>query len=189
MGKQSAVACVVWVKFDIVCVQGDEDDALALGPEPFDLLLGSDIMYNPPHYKTLADTIARLTAVGSEVLWVTRDGSPDDGIGWPGEVFYDRVKSHGFKYAHKQPCDSSHICLSILTDCLRLQIGRYHGDTRRRAGAGSSAAAVRRRAEREGGAVRGADDTGEYGSPSCCLRERHGCQTLDQRAVIKEGGL
>lgn len=58
---------------------GDEEDAAALGPEPFDLLLGSDIMYNPPHYKTLADTIARLTAVGSEVLWVTRDGSPDDG--------------------------------------------------------------------------------------------------------------
>jgi hypothetical protein len=45
---------------------GVEEDAAAISP-PFDLLLGGDIMYFPGHYKVLADTIIRLTAVGSEV--------------------------------------------------------------------------------------------------------------------------
>ena len=45
---------------------GVEEDAAAISP-PFDLLLGGDIMYFPGHYKVLAETIVRLTAVDSEV--------------------------------------------------------------------------------------------------------------------------
>ena len=45
---------------------GVEEDAAAISP-PFDLLIGGDIMYFPGHYRVLADTIIKLTAVGSEV--------------------------------------------------------------------------------------------------------------------------
>ena len=45
----------------------------------------------------LAQTIASITTVGSQVLWVTRDGSPDDGPAWPADGFYSRVRDAGFE--------------------------------------------------------------------------------------------
>ena len=45
----------------------------------------------------LAQTIAAITTVGSQVLWVTRDGSPDDGPAWPADGFYSRVRDAGFE--------------------------------------------------------------------------------------------
>ena len=54
---------------------GDTAAAAALEP-PYDLLLGSDLMYYPRHHQRLADTLTMLSTIGSEVLWATRDGAP-----------------------------------------------------------------------------------------------------------------
>ena len=44
---------------------------------PFDLVLGSDIMYNATHHGVLADTIAGLAGPGTVVLWATPDWVPE----------------------------------------------------------------------------------------------------------------
>ena len=44
------------------------------------------------------DCIDRSHTYGTlQVLWVTRDGSPDDGVGWPAETFYEQLRSAGFR--------------------------------------------------------------------------------------------
>ncbi len=54
-------------------------------------------MYNRAHFSDLADTISKLTAPGSTVLWVTHDGSPESGLQrkWAAP-FYDRLRASGF---------------------------------------------------------------------------------------------
>ena len=61
---------------------------------PFDVLLGSDIMYHQAHHSALAETIAGLTTVGSVVWWSSSDGdlSSAHGLG-----FYELLRQHGFE--------------------------------------------------------------------------------------------
>ena len=54
---------------------GDEEAATALGP-PFDLILGSDIIYHAQDFDVLAETMASLAAVGTVAYLCTPDGSP-----------------------------------------------------------------------------------------------------------------
>merc|ERR1739848_147132 len=74
---------------------GDEDLFAALDP-PYDLVLGSDIMYHSANHVILADTIAMLCSPNSRVLWVTPDWAsefnPDSSV-----AFRDRLTAHGFE--------------------------------------------------------------------------------------------
>jgi predicted nicotinamide N-methyase len=78
---------------------GDAAGIARLRP-PFDLVLGSDIMYYPAHYRALADTIGALSGARTEVLLVTRDGVPTKGEAGPHDsraaAFYARVAAWGF---------------------------------------------------------------------------------------------
>ena len=56
---------------------GDSTDIADASP-PFDLILGSDLMYHSSDLLTLADTIAALTAPGTEVLWASPDAALDE---------------------------------------------------------------------------------------------------------------
>lgn len=51
---------------------GDPELIAATEP-PFDLILGSDIMYHSSHHDVLAETIVGLSSVGTRVLWATPD--------------------------------------------------------------------------------------------------------------------
>ena len=79
---------------------GDEADIAAArtlpsgGDAPFDVLIGSDIMYHQPLHEPLADTIAALTGPGSTVFWSTADGDLDAAHG---QGFYERLRRHGFR--------------------------------------------------------------------------------------------
>ena len=53
----------------------DVRDCLTSGP--FDLLLGSDILYHKESYVDLADTLDALSRPGTVVLWATPDGAPE----------------------------------------------------------------------------------------------------------------
>ena len=44
---------------------------------PFDLLLGSDILYHKESYVDLANTLDALSRPGTVVLWATPDGAPE----------------------------------------------------------------------------------------------------------------
>lgn len=70
---------------------GDIAATVALKP-PFEVLLGSDIMYHEEHHRALADTIAELSTIGTVVLWVT----PDWCIEEPTEL-QTRLADYGFE--------------------------------------------------------------------------------------------
>ena len=53
----------------------DVRDCLTSGP--FDLLLGSDILYHKESYVDLANTLDALSRPGTVVLWATPDGAPE----------------------------------------------------------------------------------------------------------------
>ena len=55
-------------------VWGEEADVAAVG-SPFDLIVGSDIIYHGEDHLTLAETLAALSGEGTTVLFVTPDGS------------------------------------------------------------------------------------------------------------------
>ena len=77
---------------DMTAARSADDWAQGL---PFDVLLGSDIMYHQAHHSALAvDTIVGLTTVGSVVWWSSSDGdlSSAHGLG-----FYERLRQHGFE--------------------------------------------------------------------------------------------
>ena len=54
-----------------------------------------DLMYNPRHHQHLADTLAMLSTIGSEVLWATRDGSPTRRSA-ARPFFYSAMETYGF---------------------------------------------------------------------------------------------
>ena len=56
---------------------GDPHDIAQTQP-PFDLLLGSDIIYHKDSHAELADTLAALSDEGTVVLIATPDGSADE---------------------------------------------------------------------------------------------------------------
>jgi len=56
---------------------GDSEEIAAVRP-PFDLILGSDIIYHKDSNDELADTIAALSGPGTVVLWATPDGAGGD---------------------------------------------------------------------------------------------------------------
>ena len=93
-----------------------EDLASAQGP--YDLLLGSDIMYDPNLYDALAETIIALTAADGEVLLVTREGSPTDAAATLEAAFYGRLRGAGFEVADITKTEE-------VAATLRLVQGRY----------------------------------------------------------------
>lgn len=84
---------------------GDSEEIAAVRP-PFDLILGSDIIYHKDSNDELADTIAALSGPGTVVLWATPDGAGGDdsapAYGSPvsdlGAEFFTRLREvHGFE--------------------------------------------------------------------------------------------
>ena len=56
---------------------GNSADAQALSP-PFDLLLGSDLIYHRDHHPRLVATLGMLSGPNTTILWATPDGGPND---------------------------------------------------------------------------------------------------------------
>ena len=82
---------------------GDAADIASVRP-PFDLIMGSDIIYHRDSQIQLADTIEALSAPGTVVLWATPDGSGSDepapeagGRKSLGVGFFERMRSLGFE--------------------------------------------------------------------------------------------
>ena len=96
---------------------GEAED-LASAQGPYDLLLGSDIMYDPNLYDALAETIIALTAADGEVLLVTREGSPTDTAATLEAAFYGRLRGAGFEVADITKTEE-------VAETLRLVQGRY----------------------------------------------------------------
>jgi hypothetical protein len=82
---------------------GDPDDIDALEP-PFDLLLGSDLIYHRGHHEKLAATLDKLSKEGSVALFASPDGGPDassrpeaDGRSGLAFSFYSAMKARGWE--------------------------------------------------------------------------------------------
>ena len=54
---------------------GDSTALAALRP-PFDVVLGSDVIYHADGHDVLAETLSALSGPDTVVLWATPDGSP-----------------------------------------------------------------------------------------------------------------
>ena len=79
---------------------GDSEEIAAVRP-PFNLILGSDIIYHKDSNDELADTIAALSGPGTVVLWATPDGAGGDDsapVSDLGVEFFTRLREvHGFE--------------------------------------------------------------------------------------------
>ena len=82
---------------------GNEADAQALSP-PFDLLLGSDLIYHRDHHPRLVATLGMLSGPNTTILWATPDGGPDDtsrpaadGRASIGYNFFERMRRSGWR--------------------------------------------------------------------------------------------
>ena len=71
-----------------------QDIDLACGPAPFDIVLGSDLLYHAAHHRRLATTITQLSGLGTIVLLASPDAEVDDEVM---QAFYERLRASGFE--------------------------------------------------------------------------------------------
>ena len=71
-----------------------QDIDLACGPAPFDIVLGSDLLYHAAHHRRLATTITQLSGLGTIVLLASPDAEVDDEMM---QAFYERLRASGFE--------------------------------------------------------------------------------------------
>merc|ERR1712232_102263 len=74
---------------------GNKDQIAAAGP-PYDLILCSDLLYDKSDHLRLADTIVKLSRVGTCVLFATPDGMPSD-KSYFCRGFYGSLLDRGFE--------------------------------------------------------------------------------------------
>lgn len=74
---------------------GNEEQIAQAGP-PYDLILCSDLLYDRSQHVHLANTIGKLSHVGTDILFATPDGMPSD-RSYYCRGFYSSLRQRGFK--------------------------------------------------------------------------------------------
>ena len=98
---------------------GDPHDIAQTQP-PFDLLLGSDIIYHKDSHAELADTLAALSDEGTVVLIATPDGSADESRRDEAQDKYRWTEGSvgAVRHAPQQRCPGCSDHRQKLSDCL-----------------------------------------------------------------------
>jgi len=74
---------------------GDAEQIAAAAP-PYEVVLGSDLLYNSGYHEALAQTIAALSVPGTTVLFASPDGAPGDESSFSCG-FYQMLEAEGFE--------------------------------------------------------------------------------------------